>query len=417
MALDFSLLGNGPQFGNVLAAFQQGQTAGKARATENALATYATNPEEGIMALRKVDPVLSMKLEDDYARRKTAADTKDVFRQTDPNKRRDAATATGDPEIIQAVMKMGEAERADAKAKAEAFGKTFFKLTTIPPAERAAQAEQIIPALKAAGMPDEEIEAAKQSGWSDAYLGAQIGQARDLDDMINQANKDREFEAGRKDADRTYGLSVDKFGEDKRSNRVREGIDSARLGLEGQRVAIARQEAGNKAAGVLAPGAARKVETDLRKEFDGLPEVKNYRTVAQSAQQVRQLASQPPSPQGDIALIYSVMKAYDPTSVVRETEFATAQNASSVPDQVRNSWNKALKGQRLNPRQRQEMAAAVESVAKSAGQRYNSIEGQYRNYAQEYGANPDRVAPKAPAPAPPAKTSATRPSLGSIFGR
>jgi len=37
----------------------------------------------------------------------------------------------------------------------------------------------------------------------------------------------------------------------------------------------------------------------------------------------------------------------DPGSVVRESEFATAQNAAGVPDQVRNMYNKVLSGTRL----------------------------------------------------------------------
>ena len=46
------------------------------------------------------------------------------------------------------------------------------------------------------------------------------------------------------------------------------------------------------------------------------------------------------------------MKMLDPTSVVREGEFATAQNATGVPERIRNSFNKAMSGERLGQKQR-----------------------------------------------------------------
>ena len=239
----------------------------------------------------------------------------------------------------------------------------------------------------------------------DNYIAAKTREALTVDQQLSQDNSDREFNAGRDDRTQDVQYRAEVFGETKRSNRVGEGqraqalkYDGARLGLEEQRVQIARQESGRLSAGGLTPTQARKTETDLRKEFEALPEVKSHRIITQQAENVRRLAASP-NAQNDIALIYSTMKAYDPTSVVRETEFATAQNAAGVPDQIRNAYNKALNGQRLNPKQRQEMAAAVGTVARSSAERYGQIEGQFRSYAQDYGANPERVAPKAPASA------------------
>ncbi|MGI9494205.1 MAG: hypothetical protein ACR2QF_17580, partial [Geminicoccaceae bacterium] len=42
----------------------------------------------------------------------------------------------------------------------------------------------------------------------------------------------------------------------------------------------------------------------------------------------------------------------DPTSVVRESEQATAANAAGVPEQIRTLWNRVLVGERLAPEQR-----------------------------------------------------------------
>jgi len=55
---------------------------------------------------------------------------------------------------------------------------------------------------------------------------------------------------------------------------------------------------------------------------------------------------------GDLALIFNFMKMLDPGSVVRESEFATAENAAGVPDRIRNSFNKVLSGEKLGEAQR-----------------------------------------------------------------
>lgn len=61
----------------------------------------------------------------------------------------------------------------------------------------------------------------------------------------------------------------------------------------------------------------------------------------------------PPSAASDLSLIFTFMKVLDPQSVVREGEFATAQNASGVPNLMLTAYNNILRdGQRLTPDQR-----------------------------------------------------------------
>jgi hypothetical protein len=47
-----------------------------------------------------------------------------------------------------------------------------------------------------------------------------------------------------------------------------------------------------------------------------------------------------PSPEGDFALIFNFMKVLDPDSVVREGEFANAENAPGVPARIRTIFNR-----------------------------------------------------------------------------
>jgi hypothetical protein len=127
---------------------------------------------------------------------------------------------------------------------------------------------------------------------------------------------------------------------------------------------------------------------DLRSEFMGQQGIKDFMTVKTSHDKV---ITAEDSPAGDIAMIFNYMKTLDPNSVVREGEFATAQNSSGVPDAVRNMYNKAMSGQRLTSGQR-------DNFKKSATQQFNShITAAseratfYKELAEERGLDPDDV--------------------------
>lgn len=137
----------------------------------------------------------------------------------------------------------------------------------------------------------------------------------------------------------------------------------------------------------------RKAEADFRKEFDALPEVKTFKTARQQFNTLRDLGTKKnPTPQDDIALIFSYMKTLDPSSVVREGEFAQAQNAGSVPENIRNAYNKALQGTRLNPQQRTAMVRTAYRNYSNYRDAYNQAAENYRGYAKDNGIVPDRVA-------------------------
>ena len=138
--------------------------------------------------------------------------------------------------------------------------------------------------------------------------------------------------------------------------------------------------------------ANRKAEGDLRKEFNNLPEVKDFKDVRANFQQIKTLAKPNATAQDDMALIFSFMKMLDPGSVVREGEFANAQNTAGVPDQIRNAYNKALNGTRLNANQRRQMAQSAAQIYTKRRETYNAKAEEYRSYAGDYGVSADRVA-------------------------
>jgi hypothetical protein len=157
---------------------------------------------------------------------------------------------------------------------------------------------------------------------------------------------------------------------------------------------------------------SRKEAMTLRKEFDQLPEVKNFKTVRTAYKQIEALTSNPKATaQDDIAAIFTFMKALDPTSTVREGEFATAQNATGIPDRIRNLYNKAAEGTRLNPAQRAEMRSTASRVYVPVREAYNETAKRYQGYAADAGIEPLSVAPHYIPKKSGAKPSANLPTM------
>jgi hypothetical protein len=130
------------------------------------------------------------------------------------------------------------------------------------------------------------------------------------------------------------------------------------------------------------------IEHQLRGEVGGV--AKDYRVVRDSAANVEAL-SKTPSAASDIALIFQYMKILDPQSVVREGEFATAQNAAGVPDRIMNIYNRIISGQRLNEAQRVDFVNQARTLATTKLDQYRRDIDQYRGVAERSKVNPRNV--------------------------
>lgn len=128
----------------------------------------------------------------------------------------------------------------------------------------------------------------------------------------------------------------------------------------------------------------------LRKEFQGLQEVKEFKTVRDSYAQIKSIG-QEDSAAGDLSLIFSYMKLLDPNSVVRETEFANAENAAGIPDRIRNMWNRAKEGERLNEDQRTDFTNKAETIYQSRLKQLNPTINQYKTLAKKRKLDPADV--------------------------
>ena len=115
---------------------------------------------------------------------------------------------------------------------------------------------------------------------------------------------------------------------------------------------------------------------NLRKTYRGEQDVKDYQAIRSGYEKLRS-AAQTPSGPGDISMLVGFMKMLDPGSVVREGEFATAENAGGVSAQVRGLYNRIIGGERLTPELRAQFLAEAERIHNETAENLRTINEMY----------------------------------------
>lgn len=100
-----------------------------------------------------------------------------------------------------------------------------------------------------------------------------------------------------------------------------------------------------------------------------------------------------PSPQGDLAAIYALVKLYDPGSVVREGEISLTQSAASLPEQVRRLYAGWNTGKKLTPQMKEDMASVAANIVAERQTQIAPILQRYGQQARRWGADSAYVAP------------------------
>ena len=164
--------------------------------------------------------------------------------------------------------------------------------------------------------------------------------------------------------------------------------DTAKTGAETQKLALELEayKQGSGSALGIDPEKRFQAEEKLRKEYSN--QTKNFTDVQES---YRRIESSENTAQGDLSLIFSFMKMLDPGSVVREGEFATAQNAAGVPSRVINIYNNLLNGERLTPGQRKGFRSQAKGLFGAAKKRESDIRSGLKKVVKNYGLNEDNV--------------------------
>jgi hypothetical protein len=219
-------------------------------------------------------------------------------------------------------------------------------------------------------------------------------------------------EAEAKFAPEKFGLEIDlsksQIDQAKAARRASDAAAKA-SGAQAQRL---QAEANQIASGIIPADKRPDAESKFRREYSD--QTKGYQDVKSAYGRV--LASQETAA-GDLALIFNYMKMLDPGSVVREGEFATAQNATGVPQRILNLYNNLNKGERLNADQRKSFIKQADSLFKQAGTQEAEVRQGIERIAKGYGLNtenifftPTEAAPTAPGAAAPAASGALTPA-------
>lgn len=140
--------------------------------------------------------------------------------------------------------------------------------------------------------------------------------------------------------------------------------------------------------GVAADDDSFKNEKDLRSEVININ--KGFRDISSNFQRVEK-SIQNPSPAGDIALVFSYMKMLDPTSVVREGEAASAQNAGGVPARIRAQYNDLIGDGKFTDSQRNDFYSVARKFYDQSAEQYQQDYNYYQGIAENYGLNPENI--------------------------
>lgn len=192
-----------------------------------------------------------------------------------------------------------------------------------------------------------------------------------------------------------------------------------------QQAVSAAEQAKIRAANAAAPRMTVNTTdpTAVARELRGITNDFNAQTAdAQKVAKVYKVmenAVANPSVAGDVSLVFNYFKTIDPQSTVREGEYDTIINATSVPDRIKNYAMRLKNGQKLSEGQRQDLLnTARQNVLSLVPQVENTV-NNYRGFVSSLGRDPDKVIrnpfegilpPTAPAaPAAPSGNRATTP--------
>jgi len=254
-----------------------------------------------------------------------------------------------------------------------------------PIAKREAEAKAVTAEAVAANAPEAEKQKALGIGFDAVIKEEQAKEAKIRAQYTPQRVK----------------LEVEKLGADLGLTRAQTAQAGAAAAASRASTAASESSAARDRAGILPPDKRMEGESKLRKEYSD--QTKTFQDVRESYRRVN--ASQD-NAVGDLSLIFGFMKMLDPGSVVREGEFATAQNAAGIPVRLQNLYNKALRGERLTQGQRDAFKGQAQQLYGAAEKQEKVVRDGLGKVASVYGLDTKNIffdqpkeAPPTPAPA------------------
>lgn len=134
-------------------------------------------------------------------------------------------------------------------------------------------------------------------------------------------------------------------------------------------------------------------ESSLRDDFRSEPVVKGYREVKavfDRTQAYLKRAGAKGAPVGDIGMVFALAKINDPTSVVREQEFAQIAMSGGYGQQIKNLVSQA-QGRGFDPSTRAQLWTEINSAYKTYEKNYGDVRNQYADLARRGGVDPRNI--------------------------
>lgn len=146
----------------------------------------------------------------------------------------------------------------------------------------------------------------------------------------------------------------------------------------------------NQASGMAGPSSQSPAMTAnvLRDEFN--KQVEPIKIVSSQYQNAKK-GAKAESAAGDMTLVYSLMKALDPGSTVREGEYAQGEQLTGLAGRWAQLYNKAIDGQKLLPDTRKDILGRVGDIYQSQVPFYQSAKSRYTDIAKRQRVRPEDV--------------------------
>lgn len=134
--------------------------------------------------------------------------------------------------------------------------------------------------------------------------------------------------------------------------------------------------------------------------------IRNYEDALVQYESMQRLAARGTSTD-DVALVFAFFKTIDPTSTVREGEYAQAANSMGLADWLVQEIERVDTGERLPEQVRQYLVSSVRPFLEGHHQRYLSAVNGYLARAEAFGVDPALLFPEGPRSLPEDRPTAT----------
>lgn len=140
-------------------------------------------------------------------------------------------------------------------------------------------------------------------------------------------------------------------------------------------------------------------EDSMRKEFNALPEVKNYKLLTTQFNQMSSVLNSLGNKKfdslnpADQVLIMTFNKTLDPTSVVRESEYSRTPANMSLLNRAYAITSRLISGGVMSPDERNALVETAKVMKKVASEQYLKTRAEYERIASERNLKPENVVP------------------------